>query len=348
MKENPIVDVFIEISGICNAKCPWCITGCGGHDSGKFMSFEVFCRAINRLSEIRMICSGKSMIHLYNWGEPTLNKDIDAMLTFLGQKGYKGYISTNAIKSYLPSPEALTGLGGVTISISGMTESSTKLIHGASETEILNNIEKLCNYLKENKWAGNRTMSFHIYQHNLSEITMAVEWCSRHNLHFNPYFAYFNNYYMAEAFLAGKLDYKLLEKASKQLMLFYVGDLIRKMPAGWKCPIRYGQLVLDPAANVLTCCALPWNHKECVLGSVFDMSPEQIETAKSERVVCDSCQRSGLVWWATHSQGLEYFDTIIRNHYLRTKLHSLVPANLRKLYWNIHSMMLRARSKKIK
>ena len=322
--------VLIEISGTCNAKCPWCITGCGGHPHGGMMSRDDFRRCVERLEALGVIRPG-STINLYSWGEPTLNRNLDDMLAFLGQRGLRGEISTNAIKPYLPTASAAQGLAKVMFSVSGITDRSEMRMHGVPASRVLDNIEAMLNHLRGHGWQGAATMSFHIYQHNVNEGVEANDWCDRHGVKFAPYFAYFNNFHMAEAYLAGHMERSVLMRVSKELMLFYVDDLIAQMPPAWSCTLRNKQLVIDEKSNVRTCCALPNDHGECVLGSIFDLDLDDIQSMKDRRRVCNGCEKSGSAWWATHVQGGRFFEKCIEDHQARMKIHRAFPLPVRRL-----------------
>ena len=70
----------IEISGVCQAKCQYCMQYRLQKDKkfGSFMSPELFEKILVHLFDIGMLDRGHSRkITLYNWGEPFLNKNIN-------------------------------------------------------------------------------------------------------------------------------------------------------------------------------------------------------------------------------------------------------------------------------
>ena len=79
--------IAIDISGFCNAKCKWCVTGRKnrrGESIGKkeFMSYDFFKRLYDHLIEEPIIMHDKEIM-LYSWGEPLLNPDYVRIIEYL-------------------------------------------------------------------------------------------------------------------------------------------------------------------------------------------------------------------------------------------------------------------------
>ena len=119
--------VYFEISGICNANCPWCVTGRGSSKSypSRFIPPAEFQNAIDYLFKESLIDSG-SLINLYNYGEPLLHPYLSEILQILVDKKLKYTISTNASKFIEVDPAILKNLERFFISIS-----VNKIIHSS-------------------------------------------------------------------------------------------------------------------------------------------------------------------------------------------------------------------------
>jgi len=68
--------VFFEISGLCNAKCKYCVNGGENSIAGSYhrkgarlIDVREFSRAIAYLLDKKII-GASSLIRLFNWGEP--------------------------------------------------------------------------------------------------------------------------------------------------------------------------------------------------------------------------------------------------------------------------------------
>jgi hypothetical protein len=59
---------------------------------------------------------------------------------------------------------------------------------------------------------------------------------------------------------------------------------------------------------VLLCCVLPLDHADAVLGSVFDMSREDILTGKVSSRECHDCIGCGQAYWAHNPHYLKGLD----------------------------------------
>jgi MoaA/NifB/PqqE/SkfB family radical SAM enzyme len=86
---------IIDPTNACNLGCPLCPTGLGASTRAKkIMTFETFKRIIDE-GEKTFI-----EVHLYNWGEPTLNKHLIEMLQYCKKNKIWTRISTNLSLKY--------------------------------------------------------------------------------------------------------------------------------------------------------------------------------------------------------------------------------------------------------
>lgn len=77
MTVKPPYQLVVEVSGVCNLRCPQCWIGLRWFDRGKefhFMSMDLF----NRLADEAQGYIKHTYLHL--WGEPTLNKHLPEMI----------------------------------------------------------------------------------------------------------------------------------------------------------------------------------------------------------------------------------------------------------------------------
>ena len=111
---------YIEISGACNACCPYCVKGSGVQDQGGFMSVKTFDKILDYLS-VNNLLPISGCIHIFNWGEPTIHPKINEIIGTVGKYGLRAFISSNLI--YLPkfNRKSLSILNGIEISLSGFS-----------------------------------------------------------------------------------------------------------------------------------------------------------------------------------------------------------------------------------
>ena len=90
----------------------------------------------------------------------------------------------------------------------------------------------------------------------------------KNKIHFLPYVAYLNDYYLAMGYLQSSLSTEQLKDISKDLLLYYVDDMLRDRPAEYRCP-QFDMLTINENCDVLTCCAIPKTHPDYRVGSLF-------------------------------------------------------------------------------
>jgi pyruvate-formate lyase-activating enzyme len=286
--------ILIDIVGGCNAKCPFCVTG--REDFGKPISpisVTDFERTLDRLIEIQLAIPGTTDIALFNWGEPSLHRDLDGILRAINARDLNVRISTNASKA-IRFTEPTNRFTDFIFSVPGWSQNSYDRIHGLRFDRVVANMEATITNVREMGYAGPIRLCFHVYQFNYSdEFKQARDWCVSRNVTFFPVYAQINDYRQWKAYLTGTMSPKDLSDVSRSLFLHYVDEVISQQPADWTCPQWTRDLTLNHKAEVLLCCSLPLDHPEAVLGSVFSLSREQIVTGKVSAKECDACIGSG-------------------------------------------------------
>jgi organic radical activating enzyme len=304
--------VYLEISGICNARCPWCVTGNSKSKGEKhgFMGLDLFNATIQELISKQLI-SSQTVIGLHNWGEPSLHPELESIMDILVKAGIRFGISTNGSR-YIPlSKRHLPYLDHMIYSMSGFSQKSYDKIHLLDIDKVFQNIEIVSELVNDKNFRGQVRMAFHLYQFNLNEIASAIDYCKRHGIRFAPVSALFNDFDMAVAYLTKQMDASVLDKAGRELMLYYVDELIKSRPANYYCP-QWSILTIDEFANVLTCCGPSKSHADYSIGSLFDLSKEDIILKKQRQNVCKLCSKIGLDYWGHNPHLPELVENIMK------------------------------------
>jgi len=292
--------LYIEVSGVCNAHCPWCVTGIrsNGKTDEPFLSADRFEEVLLRLIDQKLI-NARAVISLYNWGEPYLNPELFEIIRRAGKLGFFCALSTNGAFLRPFESDLLSTVRSVTFSLPGFSSASSRRIHGLNFEQVLKNIEDCIASLKQVPNAVVPLMAYHVYQFNLAEIPLAAEFCAKRRINFCPSAAYFNNYYHSSAFRNDAMAAEVLKRAAADLMLDYVGQLIAERPADYRCP-QLGYLTIDESCKILTCCGVPRTHPDYTVGSVFDLTREQVLAARPRQAICRECGRLGVDYWLHH------------------------------------------------
>ena len=164
----------VDVTNICNLKCPLCPTGIGapGRSKGK-MPLDKFRRIIDEIG--RYLIS----IDLFNWGEPLFNNEIYGMVAYAHKHHIVTSISTNF--NYLPGNSAerliTSGLDILILSIDGASkETYEKYRVGGNFSRVIDNISALVN--KKRQLGANNPYicwQFLVMKHNEHEVDKAKE-----------------------------------------------------------------------------------------------------------------------------------------------------------------------------
>jgi pyruvate-formate lyase-activating enzyme len=304
---------FIEISGACNAKYPYCVKGRGIQAQGRVMPVETFERILKHLKTIDMLPQS-GMIHLFNWGEPMLNPNIDQIIQSCGKYGLFAFISSNLI--YLPKldPISLRLLTGVGVSLSGFSDETYGRIHGKRIKKVVDNIHRLYLMAVSANCQWRPHVIWHRYRFNESEMPAAKTYFQNRNIDFNPTIACLNgidlalNYYFDD-----KLNPSEKQRIEQDLYTDYMRGMHRLLQGGkYRCP-QWSYLSMDEDANLLLCCG--WSNKvrAPVFGSVLEMDAEQIQSLKESSPLCTTCIQRGIAQFGHSSAKDRCLDDYLRN-----------------------------------
>lgn len=296
--------ISIDITGFCNAKCKWCVTGQKNRHQGcaqpQYMSFETFVKVYEHLYRTQVI--GKNTeIMLYSWGEPFLNKDYVDIVEYLAEKDQIFSVSTNAsIVQLVNKNDTYKNCCAFIFSMPGFSQASYDRIHGFNFEQIKKNIQKISINLREFGFKGNVLLSFHVYKFNIHEIDAAEQFAHSLKLEFNPYYPYFNGNSMTELYLEEKMPDEMQMMADEELYLSHVKELLRKRPENYRCFLE-SILSIDCDGNLVLCCASDNGCTDYTWESIFEIcSFEQMKARRQEMLNCDTCKKCrslGIDYW---------------------------------------------------
>lgn len=235
------------------------------------------------------ILSPLAEIELYNWGEPMLNPELDGILEVLERYDMPFHLSTNGSCIKYFTGDHLKNLTLFMVSLSGFSQSTYGRIHGFDFNNILKNIDAAADILRRNGLLHLMEINFHVYNFNLHEITKARKYFENRGIRFVPRVAYFNDYFLFDGYLNETLPARVKVLAEKHLMIDMLLKEAAFSPKGFSCP-QQNLLVADDEWNLVPCCRL---SKEERLGSLLDMSLDDIIKSKNSVSYCASCLSSG-------------------------------------------------------
>ncbi len=294
-----VKQITIEISGKCNAKCPYCAQARLRQDEhfGEIMSPILFEQIIDHLIKIGIInVNVPPNISLYNWGEPFLNKNINTILQILKDKNLKADISSNFIIMPNIDVELYPVINNVIFSLSGLTQESYGRIHGASVDKVIKNFDKF--YENIQKYSPNTSIriSWHRYIFNESEFWEMYKRFNKKNILIIPVVAFLNDILKMKYFIRGELSEDFIKKAEEDIFFNYIKDDIiynKKKYKNYNCP-QLEQIVIDESGQLLLCCGITRYDSDFVLGNILDMTSEEILNRRLNHPFCNECVSLGI------------------------------------------------------
>lgn len=284
--------IFIDISGICNANCPYCLSGRYRGVGGKYITSDVFEQVLERLTTLKLMESS-TVLGLYNWGEPFLHPQLDELLQIANSYKINYSFSTNA--SIVPkiNKTFVYGLKEIIFSISGFSQSSYDRIHGFDFAKICTNIQMIVDQMRSAGYEGAFRIHYHVYQFNLNEIVLCEEFTKRLGIDFRLHYAILNHWDHLWAYVADELPNPKLKEVSQDLFSFRLRSITpNSIIESYQCP-QYDLLAIDENANVLLCCQVP-NSSEYIVGNILHDDIEEIQQKRVNSSVCINCIERGM------------------------------------------------------
>lgn len=301
MKEKTLagMPVSIEISGKCNAKCPYCAREYFKHRySGENMSPELFEKILDHLLDMGISNEKDSpLVCLYKWGEAFLNPNINEILKILKKKKMRADISSNFIVKPKIDKENIHVIGRVAFSLSGFTQESYGKIHGANLRKTLENFDEFYKELNEYAPDASIKIAWHRYKFNENELWDAYKYFDRPGIFFEPSVAFLISLPEMINFAEGKLPKERLKQAEKEIFVDYLSnglDYHKKKSENDNYCDQWNNLVIDETGQLLLCCGVTNHDKDYILGNVLEMSAKEIMHKKVSDSKCKDCISSGI------------------------------------------------------
>lgn len=287
------LDAFqFEISGKCNALCPYCITGQKNRrkeETGCFIDSAVFSSAINHLLEKGIIDHG-TIVSLYNYGEPFLHPKFDEIIDILNDREIKYEISTNA--SVIPDEKTIKKMLGLTkiqFSVCGTSQESYDRIHGLSCIKTQNNIKRMVSLLHGYYPDIECILKLQMYRFNENEFNEALRFAISNSMNVIPLHAIYANLQQQLDFVEKFKSCGANTKSSDHLW-YYLPKLLDG-PKPVKCQ-QWDSMVIDEEQNVALCCMVTKDMHEYKISDVQNVDEIILEDRRKNEF-CEKCLSSG-------------------------------------------------------
>jgi len=304
--EKSFPRVYVEISGICNAKCPYCVTGAQNQPQGKFIDLKLFRRILEYITDKGIFDKNTGNLWIYKWGEPFLHPEFSDIIHIINDFEINYMVSTNG--SIVPeiTPSMTKYLKTLYFSMPGFSQYSYDKIHGFSFEKIKENITAIVNKLKGYGYNKEITILYHIYRFNMKETELCKEFASKLGINIFPYYAGIMDFWQQIALIEGTMEKEQLNRLSCDYFLdyYYAFFSMKKK----RCKLPAETFAIDEYGNVGTCCQIPANHPDYLCGNLFKDELQDILKKKFSRPFCTTCKDYGMAFddsW-NHSFDMEY------------------------------------------
>jgi MoaA/NifB/PqqE/SkfB family radical SAM enzyme len=286
----------IDISGICNLKCPSCANSLPLIDFPKgFMTLNDFKKITKKIiKEVGLV----SHFALYNWGEPLLHPQIDLVINYAHSMGIATSVSTNLSissseqlhKLVKSSPDMLK------ISLSGYFPDTYNKTHtGGDITLVKSNLYRVKHYIEKCKSSFLVEVNYHLYKHNIGiDMSKMKDLCRELGFIFSTTYANFGPVERVIAYCEGNLD----SKARDFLNLYLVGIdkalEITKPFHSLPCRFLANQVNINWDRSVSLCCASHNKQRSVICNDFLQETLENIKVLKRDHDVCKTCTKYGI------------------------------------------------------
>ncbi len=302
--------IIIEISGVCQAKCPYCAQKRLKQQKayGSFMPVDLFKKIVEHYRGEGFFDNDNiDRVYLYNWGEPFLNPYINEYLKVLRESGLYAVLSSNFIKKPILDEENLPVINEVIFSLSGMSQQTYGRIHGASIENVLENFEEFYLRLKHKSPGSRVFISWHRYLFNEGEFWRAYEYSRAKGIGFIPSIAFLNDHSELFQLAGNRLPAERKKRIEADVFIGHISQTIAGYKKGgmdFNCP-AWDDVVIDEQGQLLICCGSTGYDEGHVLGNVFAVSYGQMRQKKTTSYVCLQCRSLGIAEWA-HNNHHDY------------------------------------------
>ena len=261
------INITIEPTNICNAKCPVCETGAGELERKKaYLSFEDFKIIIDKIYPYT------NTLMYYFMGEPFLNKEWVKQIKYAKEKGIP-FISTCTNGDVPGIPEGIieSGIDFVSFQMGGTTQETHEVYRVNTNLEnIKNNLLQTIKLKKETGSKVHLEAGFILMKHNEHQVEEFIEWCKEIGVDsFNIIDPCVRTVEQGIKYLPSDYDHWIYDPEK-----FKAGILCRKIVPKNDCPWIYYNMTIMSNGDVVPCCHDPCGKE--VMGNLIEQSLEEV------------------------------------------------------------------------
>ena len=301
----------VEITGICNLRCSSCVRADPGLiPNGKYMSFEDYKLVIDKMVlDIPFVY----LVDLYVFGEPILNKDLPKIIEYNHELGIASGISTNLNKIDNLRAVMKAKPAQIRISISGLSKETYELTHtGGKWHKVSKHLRTLRDLRDEFTTAetGSTLVEFyfHLYKHNMHEVSLAKALCDDYGFRFHPALAVLFSDFVLDYRKSGSLNDKA--KTASDLTLLSLDKLIIDCDeySDKNCILTRIIPVINWDLSVMACCNYTYSS---IHTNYLDCEFDELVSRRTKSNLCADCQDHSLHRWNDQIQYQDFVREVV-------------------------------------
>ncbi len=287
-------DYAVEVSGVCNLRCISCPRAdrLPTDRNAALMSLENFRLVIEK---IRRESPFVGNLQLYQWGEPTLNPELPAMIRLAREQGFLCSLSSNL--NHRTDFRALIGAlpECLRLSVSGIGENYELTHTGGTWSTFLAHVHEIGKLRQELNPQMKVELYYHQYRHSVGEQQGRIaELCRQLQFEFHPVPAYIISLDDVLAYAEGT---PLPPPAcrARELLLVDIDEGLRRAKAEAALPCDALRVIMINAdLSVSTCMMFYDPEGNTLVKNFLDTPLETIVERRQRAPLCSRCMKHGI------------------------------------------------------
>jgi MoaA/NifB/PqqE/SkfB family radical SAM enzyme len=287
-------DYVVEVSGVCNLRCISCPRA-GSRSierSPAMMGLDNFKLV---LAKIRREDPFVRNIQLYQWGEPTLNKELPAMIQHARDNGILCGVSSNM--NYRADFRALVEARPecLRISASGVGDAYGLTHTGGNWETFVANVEAIADLRRQIYPEMKVELYYHRYKHSVGKPQDQVgELCRKLGFEFHPVPAYLISLDDVLTYCEGGFLPEAAQRARELLLIDLDEGLERaRQEAALECD-TFRVVMINADLTVSTCMMYYYPDGNTIAENFLETPLEEIVARRSMTALCAKCKQYGI------------------------------------------------------
>lgn len=287
-------DYSIDVSGGCNLHCISCPRAAGDprRPSPGLMSFETFQLVIEKIKREDPFVGN---IQLYQWGEPTLNRKLPAMIRYARQEGVYSAISSNLNLQVDYQGIIVSRPEWFRISASGWGRDYEITHTGGNWDIFFSNLQEVARLRKEIHPEMKLELYYHLYKHSTGEgFRRFRDLCEELAIEFHPVYAYLISLDDVLRYTEG-VPLPPAAKEAQQRMLLHLDEGLRgaRSEADLPCD-AFRSVHINADLSVSNCMMYFYPQENRAVANYLESSIDEIMAERGRCRLCKRCMQQGM------------------------------------------------------